>query len=183
MSRLPMIDPTQANGAAGDQLARTHRELGLVPNMTKAMANSPALLQGYLDLSTALAKGTLDAGVRELIAVTVAESNECGYCLSAHAYLGEHVAKIPADEVELARDARSSDPHTQAVLALAEAIVADRGNVHQNTLDAVRAAGVTDAQIAETVGHVAINLLTNYFNRLAHPEIDWPVVSPRGRAA
>jgi hypothetical protein len=35
--------------------------------------------------------------------------------------------------------------------------------------------GVTDAEIAEIVGHVALNVLTNYFNVLADVEIDWPV--------
>lgn len=183
MNRLPLIDPSESTGAAERELARTHKTLGIVPNMTKAMANSPALLQGYLDLSTALSTGTLSAGVRELIAVTVAESNECGYCLSAHAYLGEHVAKVPAGEVELAREARSSDAHTEAVLRLAAAVVGERGDVDQALLDEIRAAGVTDAQIAEIVGHVAINLLTNYFNRLAHTELDWPEVPLRGQAA
>ncbi|WP_084216191.1 hypothetical protein [Pseudonocardia spinosispora] len=35
--------------------------------------------------------------------------------------------------------------------------------------------GVTDTEIAETVGHVALNVLTNYFNVLAAVENDWPV--------
>ena len=100
MTRLPTIDPATATGSAGELLARTHQTLGLTPNMTKVMANSPALLKGYLDLYAALAGGRLDAGVRERIAVTVAEHNGCGYCLSAHTYIGEHIAKVPAEEME-----------------------------------------------------------------------------------
>jgi hypothetical protein len=34
---------------------------------------------------------------------------------------------------------------------------------------------VTNVEIAEVVGHVALNVLTNYFNVLADVEIDWPV--------
>ena len=183
MSKLPMIDPDTATGAAGAQLARTQRMLGVVPNMTRVMANSPALLKGYLDLSAALNGGTLDAGVRERIAVTVAEHNGCEYCLSAHTYLGEHVAKVPVEELEMARDARSGEPHTQAILALADAIVRNRGDIGDVTLDAARAAGLTDAEIAETVGHVAVNTLTNYLNHLSRVDVDWPAVSPRQRAA
>ena len=44
MTRLPTIDPATATGSAGELLARTHQTLGLTPNMTKVMANSPALL-------------------------------------------------------------------------------------------------------------------------------------------
>jgi uncharacterized peroxidase-related enzyme len=183
MTRLPTIDPATATGAAGELLARTNQTLGLTPNMTKVMANSPALLKGYLDLNAALAAGSLDAGVRERIAVSVAENNGCAYCLSAHTYIGEHIAKVPAVEMDQARAARSNEPHTQAVLALADAIVRTRGAVDDATLEAARAAGVTDAEIAETVGNVAINVLTNYFNNLTQVDIDWPVVTPRRRAA
>ncbi len=57
MTRLPTIDPATATGAAGELLARTHQTLGLTPNMTKVMANSPALLKGYLDLNAAHRQG------------------------------------------------------------------------------------------------------------------------------
>ena len=36
----------------------------------------------------------------------------------------------------------------------------------------------SDAEIAETIGHVALNVLTNYFNNVAHTEIDFPLVEP-----
>jgi alkylhydroperoxidase family enzyme len=43
-------------------------------------------------------------------------------------------------------------------------------------LAAARSAGVTDAEVAEVVGHVALNVLTNYFNVLARTEVDFPPV-------
>jgi alkylhydroperoxidase/carboxymuconolactone decarboxylase family protein YurZ len=43
-------------------------------------------------------------------------------------------------------------------------------------LAAAAAAGVTDEEIAETIGHVALNVLTNYFNKTADVDIDFPVV-------
>jgi hypothetical protein len=45
-------------------------------------------------------------------------------------------------------------------------------------VDDARAAGVTDAEIGEVVGHIALNVLTNYFNVLAEVDNDWPVVTP-----
>ncbi len=183
MRRLPMIEPDEASGDAKTLLDRVNNTLGLVPNMTKVMANSPALLDGYIGLSGALAKGTLKAGVREQIAITVAEANGCVYCLSAHTYIGANVAKVDETELEKARYADSSDPHTRAVLQLADAVVRGRGEVSDEVFQAVRGAGVTDQQIAETVGHVAVNVLTNLFNKLALVDNDWPVVTPRSVAA
>jgi AhpD family alkylhydroperoxidase len=149
--------------------------------MTKVMANSPALLRGYLSLSGALAGGVLPAGVRERLAVATAEANGCAYCLSAHTYIGSNIAKVDAEELDRARHAQSDDAHIGALLALSEAIVANRGAVGDQVLQAARDAGVTDAEIGEVVGHIALNVLTNYFNVLTDVEIDWPVVTPHSR--
>ena len=183
MSKLPIIEPKQATGDAKALLDKVAETLGVVPNMTKGMANSPTLLEAYLVLTATLARGTFNAGLRERIAITVAEANGCEYCLSAHTYIGANIAKVDPDELDRARDAESEDTHTRAVLRLANAIARGRGLVTDGVLADVRAAGVTDAEIAETVGHVAVNVLTNYFNNLARTDNDWPVVVPRTRAA
>ena len=106
MPTIAPVDPATATGKAAELLAQVRKTLGRTPNMTKVMANSPALLQGYLSLSGALGAGVLPAGVREQLAIA------------------------------------------------------------------------TDAEIGEVVGHLALNVLTNYFNVLADVENDWPVVSP-----
>ena len=38
-------------------------------------------------------------------------------------------------------------------------------------------AGYTDGEIAEIVAHVALNVFTNYFNRAAQTDIDFPLVT------
>ena len=175
MSNLPALEPADTTGRAADLLDAARKQLGGMPNMIKTMANSPALLDAYLAMSAKLATGDLPAPVRERLAITVAQYDGCSYCLSAHTYLGGAVAKIGADELERARFAKSDDQHTAALLALADAIVRTRGHVDAETLTAARLNGVTDAEIGEVVGHVALNVLTNYFNVLADVEIDWPV--------
>jgi uncharacterized peroxidase-related enzyme len=177
------VDPATATGEAAKLLADVQKTLGLTPNMTKVMANSPALLRGYLALSGALAGGGLPAGVREQLAIATAEYNGCGYCLSAHTYIGANIAKVDALELDKARDAKASDPHAAATLALSAAIARGRGSVTESELEAAREAGVTDAEIGEVVGHLALNVLTNYFNILAKVDNDWPVVHPRAQAA
>ena len=178
MSRLAQIDPTTATGEAAELLTQVQKSLGVTPNMTKVMANSPALLKGYLALSGALATGSLPASVRELLAISTAEANGCAYCLSAHTYIGANIAKVDAVELESARFAKSDDAHTQALLELSNAVLDTRGAVTDEVVAQARAAGVTDAEIAEVVGHIALNVLTNYFNVLTQVDNDWPVVTP-----
>ena len=178
MSRLPEIDPATATGEAKDLLAQVQKALGVTPNMTKVMANSPALLKSYLVLSGALGAGVLPAATRERLALSTAESNGCEYCLSAHTYIGANIAKVDEQELESARFAKSNDQHTQALLEFSNAVLSNRGAVSDDVLADARRAGVTDAEIGEVVGHIALNVLTNYFNVLAQVDNDWPVVSP-----
>lgn len=122
--------------------------------------NSPAAVKGYLAMNGALSSGVLPFPVRERIAILTAEFNNCTYCLSA-------------------RDAKSVDPHVQAVLTLALAVLQDRGQRGDAAVRAAHDTGVTDAEIAEVVANVALNVLTNYFNELAGTELDFPEVTPR----
>jgi alkylhydroperoxidase family enzyme len=66
-------------------------------------------------------------------------------------------------------------------LRFAKAVNAERGAVSDEELAKVRAAGYDDADIAAIIGHVALNVFTNYFNRATHPVLDFPEV-PLGMA-
>jgi uncharacterized peroxidase-related enzyme len=179
MTRIHAVDPATATGKAAELLEQVQKSLGLTPNMHRTMATSPALLQGYLSLSAALAQGTIPDGAREQLAIATAEHNGCAYCLSAHTYIGGQLLKVDADELEKARDAESGDPHTAALLRLTDAILGSRGHVDEQAVVEARQAGVSDAEIGEVIGHVALNVLTNYFNVVAGVENDWPVVPVR----
>lgn len=182
MSTLPEINPAEATGEAATLLAELKKSIGSVPNMAKAMANSPALLKGWISLSGALAGGVLPGPVRERLSLATAEYNRCTYCLSAHTFLGKNVAKLTSDEIERARHAQSTDPHTAALLTLSDAIARGRGTIDETTLKTARAAGVTDAEIAEVVGNLALNILTNYFNIVADTDNEFPLVTPHQHA-
>lgn len=182
MIRLSVVNPDQAVGPAKALLSAVEKKLGLVPNMTRAMAANPVVLEGYLALAGALARGKLGARLGGLVALTVAEANGCEYCLSVHSAIGSAL-KIDAGELEAARDARSSSPATDAALKFARRVVDTRGHVSDDDIAAVRAAGHDDAAIGELVAQVALNVFTNYFNSVAATEVDFPRVAPRLKQA
>ena len=179
--RLTALDPNTTTGPARDLLNGVKAQLGVTPNMMRTMANSPAVLEGYLGFGAALGRGALPATLREQIAIAVAEANACDYCLFAHTALGQ-LAGLKADQLAASRDAASADPRTDAALKFAVAVLASRGAVSDAQFAAVRAAGFDEGEIAEILAHVAINVFTNYFNRAAETVVDFPRVSPR-RAA
>lgn len=177
MPRLPMIDPAEATGDAKTLLDAVRRSLGQVPNLTRGLANSPAALQAYLDFSGALRGASLNARVRELIALAVAEVNGCAYCLAIHTAIGGSLG-LSRDALTAARAGRSEDPRTASILRFAQTIVLQRGHVSDADLRAVRAAGVTDGQIAEIVATTVLNVFTNWFNHVADTPVEFPAVEP-----
>ena len=182
MPRLKPIDPILADPRAKPMLDAVQKKLGITPNMMKTMATSPAVLKGYLDFAGALGGAAIGARTQELIALTVAEANGCDYCLSAHTAIGG-LFRIPATELDAARDFRNADPKTAAILRFARIVVDTRGKVADSDIAAMRDAGASDAEIAEVVAVAALNFFTNLFNNVAATDVDFPRVSARLAAA
>lgn len=183
MARLTALNPDNVSGKTKELFNAIQGKLGVVPNMMRTMGNSPALLSGYLNLSGALGGGSLGAKVGELIALAVAESNSCDYCLSAHTYIGANLVKIDAGTIAAAREGNAGDPKTQAILTFAKTLVSKQGHVSNEDINSAKAAGLTEGEIGEVIGHVGLNILTNYFNHTAETTIDFPVVTANATIA
>ncbi len=177
MSRIPTpADIDSAPTASQPLLEGVKKQLGSAPNLFRIVANSPAALEGYLCLLGALGKGSVGAKTGERIALAVANVNGCAYCNSAHTYLGKNLAKLDDAEVVANRAGGSHDAKADAAVRFAVRIVKQRGHVGEADLQEVKAAGYSDAELVEIVGHVALNTLTNYVNEVFGTEIDFPAV-------
>lgn len=179
MSRLPLVTTETADAVQAELLTEVRRQLGRVPNLYAAMANSPATLRGYLGFRDALTGGELGARVREQLALLIAAENGCDYCVSAHTMRAGRMGMSDA-EIAATRVADAADPHAAAILRLARDVLRSRGRVDDAAVATARRAGVTDTEFGEVVGHVALNVLSNYFNHLAQPELDFPPVAASG---
>ncbi|MEM7727922.1 MAG: carboxymuconolactone decarboxylase family protein [Pseudomonadota bacterium] len=175
---MPRIQPVTLETARGETkttLEAVKGKFGMVPNLVEIIAASPAALQAYVAIGGALDNGVFDAPTREAIALTVAGANGCDYCASAHSAASKGL-KVADDEIEARLGGRSSDDALNSLLSFARSVVETRGFVSDDELHAVRNAGYSDEEIAETVALVVANIFTNYFNHVAETEIDFPVV-------
>ncbi|MEB0300420.1 carboxymuconolactone decarboxylase family protein [Mucilaginibacter sp. 5C4] len=176
MSRLIALNPETTIGKSKDLFTAIHGKLGMVPNMMRTMGNSPAVLNGYLSFNAALGEGTIGGKLGELIALTVANANSCGYCNAAHSFIGEKLVHIDTNSIAYAREGKSADEKIQAALDFSRTIVEKRGMVNDADVDALKNAGYDEAGIAEIIAHVGLNLFTNYFNNAAKVVVDFPSV-------
>jgi len=180
MSRITTPENIDAAPAASQPLLEgVNKMLGSVPNLFRIVGNSPAALEGYLALFGALSKGKVPAATRERIALAIAEMNGCSYCLSAHTYIGKHLAHLDDAEIAANREGWSNDAKADAAVRFAVQVAREKGSVSEAELDKVKAAGYDDGQVIEIILHVALNVFTNYVNEALKTDVDFPVVNPK----
>lgn len=172
MSRIA-IDTTRVPAASAPLLGEIQSAFGVVPNMFKAVAHSPAALAMMWAGFGALGQGRIGAALGEQLAVAVANRNRCHYCLAAHTALGRK-AGVTTEALARAQRGQSDDARTQAALAFALRVVDARGQVDAADVDALRRAGYDDGEVVEIVAHVALNLYTNYINNVLDVPVDFP---------
>ena len=163
--RLPLIDPGQTSGAVRQTLDELAKRGPLGP-MIRGMANSSALLRGYLELSRAMKRSHLDRRVGERVSLAVQEWIGCDYCLAAHTDAARKVGLSDTD-IKLARQGTATDPKIAALVAFAQQIAAAPSEVSDEQVAELRDLGWRDEQIADVVGLVALNVLTGSFNLVA----------------
>ena len=159
-SRIQLVDPDYTTGAIKQVFAAIRARFALVPNLFRVLANAPAALEGLMGLSAALARGALDEKTREQLALAIAESNLCAYCLSGHTAMAVKIGLNQA-EIDDAIRASAANARTDAILKLARSIVVQRGELTDADLARARVAGLRDGEIVETVANVALNIFEN----------------------
>jgi uncharacterized peroxidase-related enzyme len=181
MSHVNLLTAENAASASKALLQQIHQAFGATPNMFRAVANSPAALSSLWGSFGALGKGVLGAKLGEKIAVAIADRNQCEYCLAAHTVLGQG-AGATTDEMAAAQAGQSSDPKTAAALSFAIKVVNQRAQVSAADVQALRSEGFSDEEVVEIIGHIALNIFTNYVNIALDVPVDFPKVKLRNAA-
>ncbi len=89
-SRVALLERGEVTTAVAAVYDKLFTERGVVPNMFKAVANTPELALGFAALLKPLmGDGALPAFYKELVATRVSALNECEYCVSSHRYLAK----------------------------------------------------------------------------------------------
>jgi uncharacterized peroxidase-related enzyme len=179
MPRSAAVKPEHVPPECKPTLDAFTKNIGFTPNMMTTFAQSPIAFNAWAVLLGSLSKA-LDVKTRDSIGLVVSEVNGCNYCLTVHSFTADHMAKLPASEIILARKGHASDPKRDAAVQFARKVIETRGKVSDADLKAVRDAGYTDANVIEIVALVAMYSLTNFLNNVFDPEKDFPAVAPAG---
>jgi uncharacterized peroxidase-related enzyme len=154
-------------------LAQVESAFGFVPNLTATLAESPAALAGYLQLSATIQEySALSPQEQQIVMLAVSEANGCDYCMAAHSLIAD-MAQVPEETVAALRACGDlSEPKQAALAKFARAVTEQRGWVPETEQEAFLAAGFTLRQLLDVVAIAALKTLSNYANHLAHTPLD-----------
>jgi AhpD family alkylhydroperoxidase len=175
--RIPPLGTEDVDPATASMLRSREKKWGKSWNITHTLASAPAVLAMMNSLWDCLEQSTLSVADRELIAMEMAVSNGCHYCVPAHRYVAQREAKLePAQLQMLEAVSRGEELRSGTRLAtmqrLVRLMIARRGGLTDDEFSEFRSQGVTPQQMIETIAEIAHCTVTNYTNRLARTPLD-----------
>jgi uncharacterized peroxidase-related enzyme len=177
MSRINTPAIETATGATAEIYAQIRKAAGGVPNTYAAIgALAPEALKSILAAEGVLAAGSLGKKDIETIKLIVSTAAGCDYCVAAHSLLGK-LAGLSADTLRQLRAGQpTGDAKRDALASLVRTLVNTSGTIPDAQFAAIKAAGYTDAQLAEISFAITLTVFTNVFNRINDTDIDFPAV-------
>jgi uncharacterized peroxidase-related enzyme len=131
-----------------DQTARW----GYLPNYAAAFASRPEVARAWAALNVAVRDG-MDRRRFELATIAAARALRSTYCTTAHSMFLRDVCKDEPTMLSIAADpdGASLDATDRAVIAFARKVALDAAAISQDDVDALRAVGMSDNDIADVV--------------------------------
>jgi len=173
MSQFNIYSIQNAPLAAQPLLEGAQQKFGFVPNLLGGLAESPTVLQAYLDIGALFDRTSLTSVEQQVVLLAASIENHCIYCVAVHSMLAKHKAKADAAIVDALREQQPlMDKKLDALATFTRAVVEQRGKVTGIALDNFIAAGYSRAQVLEVVLGVTMKTLSNYANHIIHAPLD-----------
>ncbi|MFC8131419.1 carboxymuconolactone decarboxylase family protein [Streptomyces sp. NPDC057302] len=153
-------------------MERTAAASGRTPSAVARLAESPELLNSFLELSASFERTTLDPVAREVVIMTVAVRNDCHICVNMHT---AKLRKLGADAELIAalREGRGLEEAgagagagLEVVRRFTLEVLATAGGVGDEELKAFLAAGYTERNALEVVMGIGTYTMSTLANRL-----------------
>jgi uncharacterized peroxidase-related enzyme len=178
MSRISMIQPDQASGAAAEIFSKIKKAVGKVPNAYLTIGtHNPEALGLLLSADDIVSRGTLSKQDHEAINLAVSEAVGCDYCVAAHTAIGKMVGL----SVEATRQIRSGQPtgdsKRDALVHFVRNLVLTHGTVSAEEFAAILDAGYTQSELVDISLAVSAITFTNAINRISDTTLDFPKVN------
>jgi AhpD family alkylhydroperoxidase len=168
---FPLHDRDSAPGAA-PAFDRAEAAFGMIPNLTRKMATSPALAQAYMELTGLFEGCSLSAQERSVVLLTVSRFHGCDYCMAAHSMTGR-MTGLPDAAVDALREDRPlEEERLETLRQFVQAMLKKRGGLDPADIRAFRNAGFSEQHLLDVILGIGLKTLSNYTNHIAGTPVD-----------
>lgn len=171
---LPLVQATAATPRQKDELDAVKKRYGVVPNVYRAMANQPGLVDTYLlGMDRLLTESGLSPAELDVVFLVISYENGCEYCVAAHSFTADTQSKLNPDVTNAIREGREiADVRLRALAELTREIVLTRGRPAPERVADFLTAGYSERQVLALVLAVSLKTITNYVNHLVDTPVD-----------
>lgn len=153
-------------------LEGAEKQMGRIPGLFGVMAESPNLLQAYIQLHKLFADSSFDAEELTVVWQTINVEHECHYCVPAHTGIAHSMNVDPAITEALRNQQPMPTEKLQALHLFTLSMVRNRGNVSEQELQDFFAAGYTQQHVLDVILGLSQKVISNYVNHVAETPID-----------
>ena len=165
-------DASSAPTDSTEILDSVQKSWGLVPNLHRVLAESPAALEAYAALWSIAEKTGFTPQERNVAYIAIIYENECTYCMAGHTNLSR-MAKVEPEAIAAVREGRPiADPKLAALRQFAAKVTRSRGVLSEADVSAFKAAGYDTRAMLDVLVLAATKLISNYTNHLAQTPLD-----------
>lgn len=177
MSRLQLVEDQEASGKAREVFEDIRQNFGMVPNLFKAYAHRPEVLEAnWNKVKAVMFGGELPRPLKEMVAVVVSRANGCEYCVNAHGGMLRMLG-VPRPQIRmLIENLETADLPEDTKVALRLAIKSTRepDSISQEEIEQLRQLGHSNAQIVELLSVVDLFTSFNKFLNTLRVPVDFP---------
>jgi uncharacterized peroxidase-related enzyme len=172
--KTSLVELATANEIQKDLLSVAKRENKMLPNMYKAMVNSPELLDTYMQGYKKFRESDIfSPAEQEVVFLTISVENQCAYCIAAHSLLADTVSKVPVDVTEAIRN--NTEIQHKKLRALSEftsIMVQKRGFPTNDDAQRFLQAGYSEQHVLGIILAISVKTISNYVNHIFDTELD-----------
>ena len=178
MTDFTLHDENTAPEGSKELLAKSKAAYGMIPGLHAVMAEAPGLLEAYQQVHELFVNSSFDkafdADEKTVVWQTINVENACHYCVPAHTGIAKSMGVDDAITNALRDKTALPNARLESLRDFTLALVRERGNLDDATVQTFLDAGFTKRNILEVILGYSQKIMSNYTNHIADTPVDKP---------
>jgi len=153
-------------------LKEIEKDMGLVPNVLREMAESPVAPLVYTKSDILMHDALLSQKDQHVVQLTASLFNDCNYCSSMHSKFSEINGATHEDVLAIRNGEDPAEKRVGDLAWITNLILEKRGHLNKKELEIIENMGISKGELYEIIVHIGRKIIANYSVHIINPELD-----------